>query len=70
MKKVVLITGGAKRIGASTARYLHEKGIDIIFTYSNSSIEANNLKNRLNMIRVNLVIPSRLISLIQTSIIL
>ncbi len=51
MKKVALITGGAKRIGASTARYLHEKGIDIIFTYSNSSIEANNLKNRLNMIR-------------------
>ena len=48
MNKVALITGGAKRIGAETANYLHSKGINIIITYSKSSVAANALKKELN----------------------
>ena len=48
MKKVALITGGAKRIGAETANYLHSKGINIVITYSKSSAAANALKKELN----------------------
>ena len=42
MNKVVLITGGARRIGAETAEYLHSKGMNIIITYSKSSTDAKN----------------------------
>ena len=52
MNKVALITGGAKRIGAETANYLHTKGINIIITYSKSSKAANALKKQLNSKRV------------------
>jgi pteridine reductase len=48
MNKVALITGGAKRIGAETACYLHSKGINIVITYSKSSVAANALKRDLN----------------------
>ena len=48
MNKVALITGGAKRIGAETANYLHSKGINIVITYSKSSAAANVLKKELN----------------------
>ena len=48
MKKVALITGGAKRIGAETANYLHSKCINIVITYSKSSAAANALKKELN----------------------
>ena len=37
MNKVVLITGGARRIGAETANYLHSKGMNILITYSKSA---------------------------------
>ena len=37
MNKVALITGGAKRIGAETANYLHSKGMNILITYSTVS---------------------------------
>ena len=53
MNKVALITGGARRIGAETAEYLHSKGIDILITYSNSSSAARDLKKQLNSIRNN-----------------
>jgi pteridine reductase len=48
MNKVALITGGARRIGAETANYLHSKGINIVITYSKSSVAANALKKKLN----------------------
>jgi len=48
MNKVALITGGARRIGAETANYLHSKGINIVITYSKSSVAANALKKELN----------------------
>ena len=48
MNKVVLITGGARRIGAETANYLHSKGMNILITYSKSSSAAKALKKSLN----------------------
>lgn len=51
MNKVALITGGARRIGAETANYLHSKGINIVITYSKSSVAANALKKELNFKR-------------------
>jgi len=52
-EKFVLITGGAKRIGATTSRYLHEKGFNIILHYNNSEAEAENMKEKLNKLRRN-----------------
>ena len=51
MNKVAIITGGARRIGAETANYLHSKNVDIIITYSKSSIAAKELKKNLNLKR-------------------
>ena len=51
MNKVVLITGGARRIGAETATYLHSKGMNVIVTYSKSSKEAKILQKSLNVMR-------------------
>ena len=51
--KFVLITGGAKRIGATTAWYLHEKGFNIILHYNNSETEAKAMEEELNKIRRN-----------------
>ena len=48
MNKVALITGGARRIGAETANYLHSKGMNIIITYSKSVSAAKTLKKMLN----------------------
>ena len=52
-EKFVLITGGAKRIGATTSRYLHEKGFNIILHYNNSELEAESISKELNKIRKN-----------------
>ena len=38
MNKVALITGGARRIGAETANYLHSKGINIVITQSKNNL--------------------------------
>tara|TARA_B100001057_G_scaffold455138_1_gene501445 strand:- start:1260 stop:1991 length:732 start_codon:yes stop_codon:yes gene_type:complete len=53
MNKVALITGGARRIGAETANYLHSKGINIIITYSKSASAAKSLMKILNSKRKN-----------------
>ena len=52
-KKVVLITGGAKRIGACIARYFHAKGFYVILHYNSSAKEAERLKSDLLSIRKN-----------------
>ena len=52
-EKFVLITGGAKRIGATTSRYLHEKGFNTILHYNNSELEAESISKELNKIRKN-----------------
>lgn len=51
--KAVLITGGAKRIGAETARILHDAGMNIIIHYRSSRQEADELSYELNELREN-----------------
>ena len=46
-KKVVLITGSSRGLGASTAIKFASKGYDVIITYYNSKEEAMNLKDRI-----------------------
>ena len=43
----VLITGGARSLGACIAELFASKGIDVIINYNNSYVDANNLKNKL-----------------------
>ena len=50
-EKVVLITGGAKRIGASIARYFHAKGFYVVLHFNSSAKEAEQLKSDLLSIR-------------------
>ena len=50
-KQVAIITGGAKRIGASICRRLHKANIDLIIHYKSSRIEANSLQDELNNTR-------------------
>lgn len=54
--KVVLITGAAHRIGAVTARYLHEAGFNIILHYLSSRSPAQALQKELNGKRENSVV--------------
>ncbi len=49
--KVALITGGAKRIGAETARILHANGMNIVIHYRSSRQEADELVADLNQAR-------------------
>ena len=54
--KVVLITGAAHRIGATTARLLHQNGFNIVLHYRSSREKAQALQKELNAIRENSVI--------------
>lgn len=47
-QKVVLITGAAKRVGATVARKLHAQGMRIAIHYRQSANEAQTLCNQLN----------------------
>lgn len=51
--KVILITGGAKRIGAAIGEYLHKEGCNIIIHYRESDQEAKALQIKLNQKRPN-----------------
>jgi len=51
--KIVLITGAAARIGATTARFLHAAGSDIILHYRNSKDRAQALAEELNQARAD-----------------
>lgn len=53
--KVVLITGGAKRIGACICRTLHAQGANLMLHYRSSVAEARALQKELNMQRPNSV---------------
>lgn len=48
---VALITGAARRLGAETARVLHQRGMRVIIHYRNSRSEAGALVAELNAIR-------------------
>ena len=51
MKKNVLITGAAKRIGATCARLLHDQGCNIVLHYRSSTQDVLQLFNELNQKR-------------------
>ena len=52
-KRWVLITGGAKRIGAMIARTLHTEGMNLIIHFNTSGDDANNLCAELNSSRTD-----------------
>lgn len=49
--KVVLITGGARRVGAAICRLLHADGADLMVHYRSSATEARALQAELNAVR-------------------
>lgn len=51
--KVVLVTGGGKRVGAVISRSLHAAGYCIMIHYKSSAIEAQALAAELNQLRPN-----------------
>ncbi len=53
--KVFLITGGAKRVGATITQELHAQGANIVVHYNTSQKEALGLESKLNSIRSNSV---------------
>jgi pteridine reductase len=48
--KTVLVTGGAKRVGAAIARRLHGAGANVVIHFNQSQMEANALRDELNQI--------------------
>lgn len=51
--KTALITGAAKRIGATIAQHLHDRGMNIILHYRNSKQQAQALCEQFNQARPN-----------------
>jgi pteridine reductase len=51
--KVVLVTGGVKRIGAAIARRLHREGANLMLHYRGSEREAKTLRGELNAARAD-----------------
>lgn len=52
-KKTVLVTGGARRIGASIAREFHREGARVLVHYRNSAEQAQQLIKELNTVRAD-----------------
>lgn len=53
--KCALLTGGARRVGATTARRLHAAGMNIALHYRSSATEAESLRDELNAQRADSV---------------
>ncbi|MFA5824908.1 MAG: pteridine reductase [Gallionellaceae bacterium] len=51
--KIVLVTGGAKRVGAAICRRLHAAGANVVIHYRSSLYEALTLRAELNDLRAN-----------------
>ena len=51
--KTVLITGGARRVGATIARTMHGAGANVVVHYRNSAPDAEKLKAELNGARAS-----------------
>lgn len=51
--RVILITGGAKRVGAAICRLLHAEGANLMIHYRQSAQEARALQAELNLKRPN-----------------
>lgn len=54
-ERVVVLTGGVKRVGATIARRLHERGLSLVLHYRSSSKEAEQLKAELESVRADTV---------------
>ena len=74
--KVVLITGGAKRVGAAICRRLHAAGANLMLHYRASAGEARLLQAELNhvradsvaLIQADLLVVSKLNSLVEQTV--
>jgi pteridine reductase len=55
--KVVLITGGARRVGAAITRRLHAAGANVVIHYHRSAAEAQALSAELNAVRPSSTAP-------------
>ena len=74
--KVVLITGGARRVGAAIARRVHAAGANVVVHYRSSAAEARKLKAELTGARADSVVlvqgdllkPANLASLIKDAV--
>ena len=53
--KAVLVTGGARRVGAAICRRLHAAGANLMVHYRGSALEANALQTELNARRTSSV---------------
>jgi pteridine reductase len=53
--KVILVTGGAKRVGAAIVRLLHGEGSNVMIHYRASAADAKALKDSLNLLRAGSV---------------
>ncbi|MBM3357264.1 MAG: pteridine reductase [Betaproteobacteria bacterium] len=53
--KAVLVTGGARRVGAAICRGLHAAGADLLVHYRSSALEARALQVELNALRADSV---------------
>jgi pteridine reductase len=53
--KVILVTGGARRVGAAICRELHARGANLIVHYRSSGRDAKALQEELNRLRSNSV---------------
>jgi pteridine reductase len=53
--KVILVTGGAKRVGAAICRRLHAAGAQLAIHYHTSATEAQALQTELNALRADSV---------------
>lgn len=50
---VAIITGAARRIGATTAEFLHRRGLNVVIHYRGSADAAAELSERLNALRAD-----------------
>ena len=58
--KVLLITGGAKRIGAEIAKKFHDEGFNVILSFQSSSAEATEVASKLNKLRKNSAVAKKI----------
>ena len=58
--KVLLITGGAKRIGVEIAKKFHDKGFKVILSFQSSSAEATEVASKLNKLRKNSAVAKKI----------
>jgi pteridine reductase len=74
--KVVLVTGGAKRVGAAISRRLHAAGATVVLHYHSAKPEAQQLLAELNaaransaaMVQANLLNSAELPELVRTAV--